>query len=197
MTELWQDISTGFGLALITYVGTNADNFLALVGLAANQSRPRPIVLGFSVATIFVLLLATSFVLLTYLIPTGSLRYLGIVPIAIGLRLLAIANTGSAASVPSQLTVASVCTVLVFNSFDTIAAFGPLLAESKSIVRVSLIAGYLIAASILIWAVFHVSRTASKLIGHRKAIHLIAPIIMIVVGCYILFNTGTDVELGQ
>ncbi len=196
MTELWQDVSTGFGLALITYVATNADNFLALVGLAAHQGRPRPIIVGYGIATIAVLLLATSFALLAYLIPTGSLRYLGIVPIAIGLRLLTMSNAGEAISLPGRLTVASVTTVLAANSVDSIAAFGPLFTESETIVRVSLISGYLVAASIMIWAVFHVSRSASKWMGDSRALHFLAPTIMIVVGVYILFNTGTDLELG-
>ena len=196
MTELWQDVSTGFSLALITYAATNADNFLALVGLPAHQGRPRSIVAGFIVAAIGVLLVSTSFALLAYLIPTGALRYLGLVPIAIGLRLLATTNKGSATSDPGRLGVVSVSTVLVANSIDTIAAFGPLFAESENIVRVSLISGYLAAASILIWAVFHVSRSASDRVADRSAIHLLAPAIMILVGCYIFFNTGTDLELG-
>ena len=197
MTELWQDVSTGFSLALISYAATNADNFLALVGLAAHSSRSRPVVVGFSVSAIVVLLVATSFSLLTYVIPPGSLQYLGIVPIAIGLRLLAIANTASAAPVQSELTAASVSTVLAVNSTDTIAVFGPLVAESETVVRASLIAGYLAAASILIWAVFHVSKSAKKLLANNRVLHLFAPVLMILIGCYILLNTGTDLELGS
>ena len=197
MSELWQDISSGFSLALITYAATNLDNFLALVGLAANPSRPRSIVVGFSVATISVLVVATSFALLTYLIPSDSLRYLGVAPIAIGVRLLVIADAGSVGPVSNQLNATSVSTVLVVNSTDTIASFGPLFAESETVVRLSMILGYLAAASILIWAVFHVSRSASNLLGDSKALHFLAPVIMIFIGCYILINTGTDLELGS
>ena len=196
MAEFWQDILTGFSFALITYAATNADNFLALVGLAANAKQPRQIVAGFSLAAVVVLALLASFSLLTYLIPVNSLQYLGVIPIAIGLRLLASANTESAAPVTGQVTVASVSTVLAVNSVDTVATIGPLFAESELPVRAALITGYVVAASLMIWAVFHVSRSAEKLLGDSKIVHFLAPVIMIGVGCYILFNTGTDLELG-
>ena len=197
MTELWQDISTGFSLALIAYGVTNLDNFLALVGLAASPGRTRPIIVGFSIATMTVLIIAASFSLLTYIIPTDSLQYLGIIPIAIGLRLLAIANTISVAPARDQLTAVSVSTVLAVNSTDTVATFGPLVAESESIVRLALIAGYITAALIFIWAVFHFCRSAGKLLGNSRLLHVLAPIMMILIGCYILFNTGTDLQPGS
>ena len=196
MSEFSQDITTGFGLALVAYVATNIDNFLVLTGLAANATRSRPVVVGFSVAATLVLALVASFSFLSYLVPVGSLGYLGIVPIAIGLRLLVAANAGSAAAAPTRITAAAVFAVLAVNSMDTVVTFGSLVAESKSVVRVALIAGYIVAASIMIWMVFHVSRSVDKLFAGNKYVRLLAPIVMIGVGFYVLTNTWTDLEFG-
>lgn len=196
MVEFWQDSATGFSLALIAYAATNADNFLLLTGLATNATRSRPVVIGFSVAAILVLMLVTSFSLVSYLIPVGALRYLGFVPIAIGLRLLATANAESASAAPARITVSAVSTVLAVNSVDTVVTFGPLVAESEPAVRVSIVAGYISAASIMIWTVFRVARSADRLLSRNRLIHLLGPIVMIGVGCYILINTGTDLEPG-
>jgi cadmium resistance protein CadD (predicted permease) len=196
MAELWQDILTGFSFALIAYAATNVDNFLALIGLAANAKQSRSIIVGFSIAAVLVLALLASFSLLAYLIPANSLQYLGIVPIAIGLRLLATANAEPPTSGPRQVSAGSVSAALAVNSVDTVATFGPLFAESELTVRASLVTGYVVAASILIWTVFHVSRSAKELLGDSKFVHLLAPITMIGIGCYILLNTGTDLEPG-
>ena len=97
-------------------------------------------------------------------------------------------------AVSGQMTVSSVSGLLGANSVDTVATFGPLFAESEFAVRISLIVGYVVTATIMIWVVFHVSRGADKLFGSGKVIHMLAPLIMIGVGCYVLLNTGTDLE---
>ena len=196
MTEFWQDISTGFSLALVAYAATNVDNFVALLGLTARGTPARSIVLGFSLSAVSVLALSTLFTLLSYAIAPGFLRYLGFVPMAIGLRLLANVNDEGTVPAPAQVTAASVFAFLAVSSMDTIATFGPLLAESEPAVRLSIILGYLAMASVMIRAVLKASHAASRVLGDRRSMRYLAPAIMIAVGVYILLNTGTDLEPG-
>jgi cadmium resistance protein CadD (predicted permease) len=196
MSELWQDFSTGFSLALVAYAATNIDNFIALIGLSAKGPTARPLVFGFSMAATAILVLAVSFSLLSYFIEPGQLRYLGIVPIAIGIRLLLTANSASVSPVAMQMTATSVFAFLAVSSMDTVATFGPLLAESEPVVRASIVAGYLVMASAMLWGVLHVSRAANKLLENNKFVLLLAPLVMIAVGVYILLDTGTDLQYG-
>ena len=195
MPEIWQDIATGFSLSLIAYAATNVDNFLALVGVTAGGTRFRPISLGFAIATAFILVLATSFSVLSFFVSPQIVRYLGLVPIIIGIRMLARGDGVSDSAVCGQITASSVSVLLAANSMDTVATFGPLFAESESIVRLSMIVGYVVTATIMIWAVFHLSRGVDTVLGSGKAIQVLAPLVMIGVGCYVLLNTGTDLEL--
>jgi cadmium resistance protein CadD (predicted permease) len=195
MPEIWQDFSTGFSLALIAYAATNVDNFLALVGLNVGTAESRVVVRGFAIATAATLALAASFTLLSYVISPGSLGYLGVIPIVMGLRLLASAGTEPDSVVSRQVTAASVSGLLVANSMDTVATLGSLFAESEPVVRVSLVLGYVVTALIMIRAVLHVSRRADRLFGNGKLARYMAPLVMIGVGCYVLINTGTDLEL--
>lgn len=196
MSELWQDFSTGFSLALVAYAATNIDNFIALIGLSAKGSTARPLVLGFSLSATAILALAVSFSLLSYVIQPGLLRYLGIVPIAIGIRLLTTANAESAAPAAIQMTATSVFAFLAVSSMDTVATFGPLLAESEPVVRVSIVVGYVVMASAMLWGVLHVSRAANRLLQNNRFVLMLAPLVMISVGVYILLDTGTDLQYG-
>lgn len=179
---------------MIAYSATNIDNFLALVGLASGGARNRPLVVGFGVAAVATLLLAMSFSLLSYFASPGSLRYLGVIPIAVGVRLLASSGNETAAGAPRQISSVSVALLLAANSVDTVATFGPLFAESAAIVRWALILGYLVTALVMIRAVFRVSGTASRLLENRRLVQLLAPLVMIGMGCYILLDTATDLE---
>lgn len=192
MGEIWQDVSTAVALGLIAYVSTNVDNLLLLASMRRAASSPSPVRLGFLIASGGILALSLSFVGLGYLIPASALGYLGVIPITLGARQLFFsAGTGEAGR-PTSVTVSSVAAILVSNSSDTLATFGPLLVESEPVVVATLVITFLLCAAVVVWLV----ERMQDAIGERAWLDRLAtrgtPVIMILVGTYILMDTATD-----
>ena len=123
------------------------------------------------------------------------LGYLGVLPLALGLR-LALAGPGSPSERAVAGSVPTVAILLIANSSDTIAAFAPLFAESSRSARMGLIAGFLATAAVWLTIMLAVSKRAeSWFLGSGRArtvAHYFAATTMIVVGTYILWDTATD-----
>ena len=192
MTEVWQDLATGFGLGLTAYAATNLDNMLLIGGLLAGGVRRGSVAVGFAMAGSVVILLASSFTVLSYLLPPATLGYLGIVPIALGLRLLIYHSAETESTAQVGTGAVSVAALLAANSLDTVATFAPLFAESETIVRLALVAGFLASAVALFSVVLHFAQRLSKLADSGPFAQRIAAVIMIFVGIYVLLDTGTD-----
>ena len=76
MTEVWQDIATGFGLGFTAYAATNLDNMLLICGLLASGARRGSVTVGFIMAGSLVVLFTLSFSVLSCLLPPDMLGYL-------------------------------------------------------------------------------------------------------------------------
>lgn len=194
MPELWQDLVTALILAFVTYASTNLDNLLLLSGLAAGRADRRPISYGFLGATILTAAISVTFVLLSWFLAPGVIRYLGVVPIVLGSRMLIARPSAEGKPAASALTTPGVALVLLANSTDTIASFGPLFAESEPVVVAGLLAGFAVMAGL--WLALIMRLSGSSALGGRTAAGLqrLTPLIMIAVGLYILADTGTDLQ---
>jgi cadmium resistance protein CadD (predicted permease) len=192
MPEILQDILTALLLAPVAYVSTNVDNLLVLGALAQGSCAEKTIRGGFIIASAAVLFLSLSFVVLGYFVPPSAIGYLGVVPIALGVRQLLANVLDASTHTYDGVTIPAVSMVLIANSSDTIAVFGPLFAESQLAVLITLAAGFVVAASgwLLLALQVHMSigRSATLATLSRRA----SPIIMIGIGSYVLMNTGTD-----
>ncbi len=192
MTEAWQDIATGFGVGFTAYAATNLDNMLLIGGLLAGGARRGSVAIGFTVAAARVILVASSFTALSYFLPPAMLGYLGIIPIALGLRLLFQRNPDIEGSTQLTTGAMSVAVILAANSLDTVAAFAPLFAESETIVRLALVVGFALAAGVLFAVVLRSAERLSTMTDKGTIAQRIAAVIMILVGIYVLLDTGTD-----
>ena len=192
MTEAWQDLVTGLGLGLTAYAATNLDNFLLICGLLAGGVRRGSATVGFAIASSLVVLLAFSFTALSYILPPDMLGYLGIVPIVLGLRLLIHHSAVAEGTPQSEAGAVSVAFLLAANSLDTVATFAPLFAESETIVRLALVAGFLASAVILFSVALRFTQRLSTLADREPFAQRVAATVMILVGIYVLFDTGTD-----
>ncbi|SRR6056297_95851 len=194
MPELWQDIVTALILAFVTYASTNLDNLLLLSSLATGRADRRPIAYGFLSATVLTATISVAFVLLSWFLAPTVIRYLGIVPIALGARMLIARPTEEGKRAAGVLTAPGVALVLLANSTDTVAGFGPLFAESEPVVVAGLLAGFAVTAGV--WLALVMRLSGSSALGTRTAAGLqrLTPLIMIVVGLYILADTGTDLQ---
>ncbi len=194
MTEFWQDTATGFGLGVTAYAATNVDNFLLLGTLIAGGARRASVATGFAGATGLVVLVTMSFSALSYFLPPAALSYLGVVPIALGLRILFHPGAGPEGAAQLQTGAVSVAAILLANSLDTVVTLAPMFAESETIVRFALIVGIATAAVVLFAIVLRFAQRLSTLNDKGPIAHRIAGVVMILVGIYVLFDTGTDLE---
>ncbi len=194
MTEFWQDSAIGFGLGVTAYGATNVDNFLLLGSLIAGGARRASVAAGFAGATGLIVLVAMSFSALAYFMPPAALSYLGLVPVGLGLRVLFHPGSGPAGAAQLQTNAVSVAVILLANSLDTVATLAPMFAESEMTVRLALIAGIATAAVVLFSVVLRFAQRLSTLDDKGPITHRIAGVIMILVGIYVLFDTGTDLE---
>ena len=137
---------TGAFLGMASYAATNVDNLLLLAALSAGGDRRRLVIGAILVSATVVLALSASASLLAGVLPPKGLGYLGVVPLALGLR-LAISGPSSHADTRAQSGVLPMAALLIANSTDTLAALAPLFAESSPQSRFGLAIGFFAAAA--------------------------------------------------
>ncbi len=192
MEELWRDVTTAAVLGFVAYASTNVDNLLLLASMRRGSGTVKPVMLGFLTASSGILLLSASFMGLGYLMPASALGYLGVIPITLGIRQLLFSSGPADFAAPRAVSAGAVAAILFSNSSDTLAAFGPLLVESEPAVAATLIVTFVVCAGLTLFLV----ESLQHAIGDRPWIDSLAsrgtPIIMILVGSYILMDTATD-----
>jgi cadmium resistance protein CadD (predicted permease) len=113
------------------FAATNVDDlFLLVAWFAAGRTRPRDIVAGqyLGIGALFAVSAAASAVSLV--IPAGWLRWLGLLPLLLGIKLL---FSKEKCDQPSEAPgVGAVTAVTVANGADNIAVYVPLFANSSA-----------------------------------------------------------------
>lgn len=188
------------GLGFATYLATNLDNLVILTAFIGGQAQGvrvgRRAVL---ISAVIVLIAAVSFGAVLSDIPAVHMRWLGLVPLCLGLwtgwqnwrthletsDTPQVSSTGAAVLFPAIL-------LLLSNSFDSLVAVTPLMVETLPSLRMGLSFG-IIGGALLVCAVLGTILQRKKLRNHlaRNGVWF-APLVMIGVGLYILLNTGTD-----
>jgi cadmium resistance protein CadD (predicted permease) len=197
------DVLIAVGLFASSFAATNVDNLALLVGwLLSGQGRRRPIFIGHLLGMLAVLLLSLAFGLGANLIPIRYVGYLGVIPIGLGLKgLYELLRKGADRDATSNgttmpATPLAIAATQVANGLDTVLVFGPLLGDSSSGVDLMLVGGF--AVMTLVW--FRLARFleyhASRLVVLERYGHWISPIVLILVGLYILTDTITDGLVG-
>ena len=183
-------------VTLATYVGTALDNLLMLTVLRAAGTPPRAIVAGFLIGSAAVLAVCAAGTGLTALLPPHYLGYLGVVPVGLGVAGLVSAMRGQNADPTGQVRsdLGGIASLQFASSFDSIAAFLPLFADTERPFGLVIAAGF--AAMTLLWLV--ISRALARLPGMTASLRPVEryarPAVLILVGLYVLSNTSTDLE---
>ena len=189
-------------MTAVSYASTNVDNLLlAVLLLGANRNQQWAIKLGVFTAAVAVMLLCAAGLMVRYTVDAGVVGYLGLLPIALGLRHLLASGRGGQGEPHNQSRLTapdarsawlSATALMVANSGDTIALFLPLLAETRTAVLPLVALSYLVTAvlwALLAWGLASRPWIARSLDRHGNRL---LPWIMIGVGIYILSNTATD-----
>ena len=194
MPDLWSDIVSAVILATVAYASTNLDNLFLLGAMAAGSGRHRTVIAGFAFASVLILGVSMSFSLLSHLIAPRMLGWLGIVPIAMGLRQLFFRGRSRNQVGSGQVSAQAVTLLLVANSADTLAVFGSLFAESETLVVIVLALGFAVTAIIWGGLVKVVSGGSARLSSLTAIAARAVPFVMIALGTYVLLDTGTDLQ---
>lgn len=191
MNELLQDISTAGVLAATTYIATNLDNLVVLSGLTVGTNRAS-VVAGYAIATASLLIALLVSAAFGRLVPIDLLGYLGFVPLLMGVRLLFVSSNPAGSATATGIGTSGVVSIILSNSVDSLAAFTPLFAESELVVVIALAAGFVISAGAFLTFTLRVS--SQPIIAQRIARigPKLAPLIMIAIGIYVLWDSGTD-----
>ena len=187
-------------VAIILFASTNLDDIFVLVGFFANPKfRAQNIVLGQYLGLAFLFVVSIAGVLLTFVISHAYLGFLGIIPIAIGVKALFerwkvpqnayVSEVRLSSKQHSQIV--SVALVTVANGADNIGVYLPAFAiRSRNEVVVCAVIFALMTALwcfVAHWLVHH--PTLGKPIRRYGAI--VTPIILIGIGFLIMYEGGS------
>jgi cadmium resistance protein CadD (predicted permease) len=184
------------GVTALTFVGTALDNLLLLTVLRTSGTAGRDIVAGFIAGSLVVLALCATGTGLSAVLPAQYLGYLGIIPVGFGVAGLAGSLRSAATDSPPAAGsgVLGIASLQVASSFDSIAAFLPLFADTERPYGFVIAAGF--AVMTLLWLLL--ASTLARLPGITSSIQpferYARPIVLILVGLYVLANTRTDFE---
>ena len=190
--EIWQDAIAGLVLGIVAYASTNLDNVLLVSSAAASGSRRRAVVRGWVIAATAVFGLSIALSAVAGAIPPRTLGWLGLLPLLLGIRLLAVGGKDTDEGATAAAGTMPVAALLLSNSSDTIATFGPLLAESEPVAQLAMLAGFVAAAAALIVLVMKLAAHLDQASGLARIAAKLSPLVMIAIGIYILLDTTTD-----
>lgn len=189
------------GLTLVAFAATNLDNLLLLVAIASRKGQGfAPIVAGALLTNGLMISLCLAAAFAADLAPQRWVGYLGVLPLALGVReLYRLATASSEPATESRgepaMGATGVASVMLANSGDSLGALVPLFAETRDEL-LPLIGAVILLMSglgcgLARWIASHprigppVQRVGAKLV----------PFALIGVGLYVLSDTRTDTLL--
>lgn len=191
----------GLILGMSGVAATNVDNVIILVGtFGGKKENTGAVCLGFATGALVILAISLVSIFVDRLIPVEYLGYLGVIPIFFGLRSLMMrdsqgitARAYSESVATNPLTIAfAASTIMVAAGVDTITVFAPLLAESKTTGIWAICSGYLMAVLALCAFIGYACNHPALATPLQKYGSRIGPVVMVLIGIYILVNTATD-----
>jgi cadmium resistance protein CadD (predicted permease) len=191
------EVLTMTGVAAVAFVSTSLDNLFLLMGLlSGSRMRTRDVAIAYASSLALVLGVGVAASYAVDFTPDSWLRYLGFIPLGMGLwRIRGFATGAPDRGDPAPRTstgMPSVFGVTLANSGDSLGVFSSLMAESTdTLVMVIFVTALVMAA---VWAAL-----ARWLCDHpavaprlRKIDRYAVPILLIAIGLYILSDTPTD-----
>jgi len=172
-------------VAVLAFISTNVDDLFLLTIWFLKRTRLGVVALGQVVGFSALLLISLLGYFGTTLLPQQHVHWLGVVPIAIGIKQLRSKHEEDNSPADSWWTVA---TITAAHGGDNLAVYVPLFA------RYDLRSVSLIVASFYITLGFFVgvARIGTKRLAHNALVHRMAhrisPFVIILIGVLILFS---------
>ena len=175
---------------------TSLDNFVVLLALLLSLGAARAIG-GYLLSQAIMLGAAYAVTFGTDLIAPGWAGGLGVVPIAVGLRTLwhqhRVSPDPDASSGFAKTGLWGVAILFLGLSFDSFSVMAPLLSDSLPAFRLTGLFGAALAVVGLSGLALLAIQKAAPSARWAERLEQLGPYVMILVGVYVLLNTGTDV----
>ncbi|MCZ6889156.1 MAG: cadmium resistance transporter [Gammaproteobacteria bacterium] len=191
-------------LATGTFAATNVDNLVLLVGWMLSGRVPRHhIFIGYALGMAALLAIAFGLGFSSNAIPVQYLGYLGIIPILLGAKMIVDLRREANVDVDNpeepnpQGSIFAIASTQLANGVDTILVFSPLLADSRGDIDYLIVGCFVVMVAVWFGVAQLLTLHASRLKGVAIAGRWLAPLVMILVGLYILDNTATDLLAGD
>ena len=184
------------GVTIATFVGTALDNLLILVVLRLSGTPRREIAAGFLGGSAAMLVLCAMGTMLPSVMPVQRIGLLGAVPITLGVLGLVSALRGASpdATPSARSGVLGIATLQVASSLDSLAAFMPLFADTAFPDGYVIAVGFVMMSLAWLWASGLLARSPGITRFVRPLERFARPLILILVGFYVMSNTASDVE---
>lgn len=193
-----QEAIVVIGLTIGAFVSTSLDNLFLLLGFMSGLAgRPRNAALGYVGAMLLVLFLGLAASYGADLFPGRYASYLGFVPLALGLSRMVGAirrATDAKADRPpgKPYGTIGIGAVMLANMGDSFAVFIPLFAETREpytfVILFTAFGLSLLWCFVALWIAEHPALQGPI----QKWGGYLLPFVLVVVGLYILSDTGTD-----
>lgn len=187
------------GLAGASFISTSFDNFTLLLAFLSNETyRHRAVMTGYVASSLVMVMLAFGAAEAVEFAPAGYVRYLGLVPLTLGLvgvyRLIRppTADTGHPTVSRRGGGFVPVLIVMLANSADTFSVFVSLLADTREGLEVYALLTVPVLA--LLWSAFAVWLLGKERIARRvrRVASFVLPFVLVLIGWYIFSNSPTD-----
>jgi cadmium resistance protein CadD (predicted permease) len=190
------------GIAIVLFASTNIDDVFVLLGFFADSKfGVRQVAVGqfIGIGALYSVSVVAS--LISLVLAPAYIGFLGLVPIAIGLKKVWELWKGGEAgeedaevlgkAVAGHGNIIAVAAVTMANGGDNISIYTPLFA-TRSIYDIAII-GVVFAIMTVVWLGLAHWLTSHRTIGApiRRYGHRVVPLVLIALGCFILYEAGT------
>jgi cadmium resistance protein CadD (predicted permease) len=191
------DLLAIVGLTAATFAATNLDNLGMLIALFSDRAfRSRDILLGYVAAAVIVAGVAYTAAKGVELLPVGYLGLLGLIPIWLGItRLRGLFRTRPGpdeAATRVRAGAVPVALMMLAQSADSFGVYVSVFADTRDDLEILIL--LTVGACVVLWCVAArwLARKSALALPLERWSRIVVPILLIVVGVYILLDTGTD-----
>jgi cadmium resistance protein CadD (predicted permease) len=188
------------GIGVVAFASTNIDDFVMLIALFTDRAyRPVHIVVGQFIGMVGLIALSLLGSLLALVVPTAYIGFIGVVPIAIGIRRLFLSSNALGefemkAGGVSSVTAATLITLA--NGGDNLSLYIPLFAAHRGEEIGAIIAVFLILTAVWCVAGYALARPQFEGRQARRWGDAVLPYVMIGLGLYIFAKTDVLAVFG-
>jgi cadmium resistance protein CadD (predicted permease) len=179
--------------AIFTFTITNIDDLILLSAYFALSSKHKTsIVTGQYVGIIVLIVISLSGVIIGEIVPSMYIRYLGLVPIAIGLKelwsYLSNQDKQDDNAPVSNLSILKVASITIANGGDNIGVYTPLFASLDSYIVPIYVVSFLILTALWCYLGYVLTRHHKIQEIMSKYKQFLLPLFLIALGLWILIG---------